>query len=165
MKNIKAQVISVINNKGTKNTVNNNQVTTANVAPNDPVENDIWFEEGTDNVFVFDIADGWNQINHAAFLNGVEEKLTDYTLVLEDFRKVLTFNSAVDRTLTIPAGLPVGYNISIYQIGDGDVTIVGDDGVMVLNRLLRFRTAGRYAGVGLVSTATNIFHLTGDLKR
>ncbi len=38
-------------------------------------------------------------------------------------------------------------------------------GVTVLNRLSRFKTAGKDAGAGLICTSTNNFHLTGDLKR
>lgn len=92
-------------------------------------------------------------------------KTTDYTVIAQDNGKIFTFDSAVDVTITIPAGLPVGFNISIYQISDGRVTISGDGGVEIKNRLNRFRTAGKDAGVGLVCTATNIFHLTGDLKQ
>lgn len=103
----------------------------------------------------------WIDPNLAEVVN----KITNYTLVLADNGKVLTFNSAADVTLTIPAGLPVGYNISIYQIGNGNVTITGAGGVTVLNRLSRFKTAGKDAGIGLIATATNVFHLTGDLKR
>lgn len=42
-----AQEIMVINNKGTIATVNNNTVTTANVAPTNPVEDDLWFNTTT----------------------------------------------------------------------------------------------------------------------
>ena len=91
-------------------------------------------------------------------------KSTNYTLVLSDDCAILRFNSGTDVTLTIPSGLPVGFNISIYQVGTGKVSMVGS-GVIVKNRLSRFKTAGKDAGVGAVSTATNVFHLTGDLKK
>lgn len=39
-----AQQVRVIDNKGTKQTVNNNSVTTSTTAPINPVENDIWFD-------------------------------------------------------------------------------------------------------------------------
>ncbi|MCF6244508.1 MAG: hypothetical protein L3J43_05675 [Sulfurovum sp.] len=94
----------------------------------------------------------------------VLEKTGDYTLQASDNGTVLTFNSSADITLTVPSGLPVGYNVSIYQIGTGKVTIAGS-GVAVKNRLNRFKTAGKDAGVGIVSTSTDVYHLTGDLRR
>ncbi len=91
-------------------------------------------------------------------------KTGNYTLVAADNGNILTFNSSTDITLTIPAGLDIGFNVSIYQIGAGKVTISGAGGVTIRNRLNRFRTAGLDAGAGIVCTANNIFHVTGDLK-
>ncbi|MFS4482006.1 hypothetical protein ACKGJY_03230 [Hyunsoonleella sp. 2307UL5-6] len=39
-----AQEVRVIDNKGTLETIRNNQVTTANVAPINPLEGDVWFD-------------------------------------------------------------------------------------------------------------------------
>ncbi|WP_026708167.1 hypothetical protein [Flavobacterium frigidarium] len=96
-------------------------------------------------------------------LVSVVNKTTSYTLFAADNGKVFTFNSGTAMTLTVPTGLPVGFNISIYQTGLGEVTIIG--GATILNRLSRFKTAGKDAGVGLLITATNTAHLTGDLKK
>ena len=98
------------------------------------------------------------------FTAKVIEKTGDYTLVEDDNGMILTFDSSAAVTLTIPTGLPVGYNVSIYQIGAGKVTIAGS-GTSIKNRLSRFRTAGKDAGVGIVSTASDTYHLTGDLRR
>ncbi len=94
----------------------------------------------------------------------VENKTNNYTLTIDDNGKVLTFDSTSNLTLTVPNGLPIGFNISIYQINTGSVTVAGS-GSTILNRLSRFTTAGQNAGAGLVSTSSNNFHLTGDLKR
>lgn len=95
------------------------------------------------------------------YLVNVVNKTANYTLTAADNGKVFTFSNAA--TLTVPNGLPIGFNISIYQTGTGNVTITG--GATVLNRLSRFKTAGKDAGAGLVSTALNTYHLTGDLKK
>ncbi|PCE62950.1 hypothetical protein [Sediminicola luteus] len=95
---------------------------------------------------------------------GVQTKTTNYTLQSTDNRSVLTFNSATPVTLTIPAGLPIGFNISVYQLGIGQVQIVGSGGVTIRHRLSRTKTAGQDAGVGIVATASNSYHLTGDLS-
>lgn len=94
----------------------------------------------------------------------VSSKTGDYTLTAADNYSAITFDSATDITLTIPSGLIIGYNVSIYQIGAGQVTISGA-GATIKNRLSRFKTAGVDAGVGIISTATDIFHVTGDLKK
>ncbi len=120
-------------------------------------------DEGTSGQVLSSTSTGtdWVDLNLASVVN----KTSNYTLVASDNGKVITFNSASNVTLTVPTGLPIGYNISIYQTGNGRVTISGAGGVTVLNRLSRFITAGRDAGAGLVATSTNTFHLTGDLRR
>lgn len=52
-----AQEVRVIDNKGTINTVRNNQVTTSNTAPLNPIENDVWFD---DSIVTNIIAKKWN---------------------------------------------------------------------------------------------------------
>ncbi|OIQ38884.1 MAG: hypothetical protein BM563_05100 [Bacteroidetes bacterium MedPE-SWsnd-G1] len=47
--NTKAQEVNVVDNKGTINTVRNNQVTTSNTAPLSPLENDVWFDNNIAN--------------------------------------------------------------------------------------------------------------------
>jgi len=98
------------------------------------------------------------------FAAKVVEKTGNYTLTQGDNEAIFTFNSSSAITLTIPSGFPVGYNVSIYQTGTGKVTVVGS-GTSIKNRLSRFRTAGIDAGVGIVSTASDVYHLTGDLRR
>lgn len=107
----------------------------------------------------------------------IDPKLVDvlpltasYTLTLADSGKVITMTSAEATVITVPSTLPVGYNVSIYQLGAGSVKITGS-GVTISNRLNRFKTAGPNAGVGLVGTVATVaggnattFHLTGDLK-
>jgi len=103
----------------------------------------------------------WKEL---VFTPKVVTKTANYTLALSDNGNILTFNSTSAMTLTIPAGFPVGYNVSVYQTGIGKVTMSGS-GTTVLNRRNRFRTSGKDAGVGIVSTTIDVYHLTGDLRR
>ena len=103
----------------------------------------------------------WKEL---VFTPKVFAKTGNYTLVQSDNGAILTFNSSSAVTLTIPSGFPIGYNVSVYQIGTSKVTIAGS-GTTVLNRLNRFKTAGKDAGVGIVATGTDTYHLTGDLRR
>jgi hypothetical protein len=94
----------------------------------------------------------------------VEVKTGSYTLQAADIGKVITINNPNSTILTIPTGLPIGFNISLYQIGTGQITIQGQGGVQIKHRLSRFKTAGQDSGVGIMCTANNTFHLTGDLS-
>ncbi|MDV7185645.1 hypothetical protein R3X25_00005, partial [Lutibacter sp. TH_r2] len=49
-----AQQVTVINHKGTKVDVNNNNVYTATVAPVNPLENDVWFDTANNLTKIFD---------------------------------------------------------------------------------------------------------------
>lgn len=90
----------------------------------------------------------------------VETKTGNYVLTAADNGKVINFNSGTAVTLTVPNDLPVGFNISIYQMGAGEVTVIGSRE----NRLGRYKTAGQYAGAGIVTLAVGTNILTGDLK-
>jgi len=106
----------------------------------------------------------WEKVDTTNALPVVFAKTTSYTLTTADNGNILTFNSSTDVKLEIPAGLPVGFNVSVYQIGDGKVYFVGTL-ISIKNRLSRFITAGKDAGAGLVATGRDTFHLTGDLKK
>lgn len=95
----------------------------------------------------------------------ISEQTGNYTLQDSDDGNVITFNSVADVTLTVPAGLDVGFNVSIYQLGTGKITITPSGGATVNNRLSRFVTAGQNAGAGIICTASNVYHVTGDLKK
>lgn len=73
-------------------------------------------------------------------------------------------NSNSDVDITIPTGLTVGFNVSVYQYGTGTVTFV-ESGTSIHHRRERYKTAGQYAGVGVISYKSNEFNLTGDLKK
>ncbi len=91
-------------------------------------------------------------------------KTGSYTLKEVESGMAFTIESTQDVEFTLPAGTPIGTHISIYQTGDGKITIIGAAGVTVFHRLNYFQTAGKHAGVGVLCTALNTYHLTGDLK-
>jgi hypothetical protein len=132
-------------------------------AVNNPIQGSLLYNSDENRVYQFN-GTNWDKLVIKE-VPTVELKTTNYTLTANDNGSVFTFNSSVNITLTANAGLPVGFNISIYQLGDGQVTIIGGSGVIIKNRLSRFKTAGKDAGAGLICTENNIFHLTGDLKK
>lgn len=62
---INAQEIRVIDNKGTKVTVRNNQVSLSNISPIFPIEGDIWFDNSDTNHIITKIYDDatWRLVN------------------------------------------------------------------------------------------------------
>lgn len=131
-----------------------------------PEEGTLIYNEDNERVYYYSASNGWTKLSIAP---NVLDKTVDHTLEASDDGNVITFNGDADYTLTIPAGLPVGFHVSVYQkddgvINNGNVTIVAS-GVTIINRLDRFITAGDGAGIGIIALENNVYYITGDLKR
>ncbi|MEC3908707.1 hypothetical protein VOI54_16890 [Tamlana sp. 2201CG12-4] len=127
-----------------------------------PFQGSIVYNTDHDSMFIYDGGQWLRLVTKKELITSLTG---DYTLELKDNGTVLAFDSPNPATLTVPLNLPIGFNVSLYQIGDGEITIEGDTGVTIKNRLSRFKTAGKDAGVGIISTALNTFHITGDLSK
>lgn len=96
--------------------------------------------------------------------NGINAQTgTTYTLQASDNGKVITLSNASAITLTVPAGLPVGFSCLIIQLGAGAVTPTASS-TTLQQRQSFTKTAGQYAIATLVSYTTNTFILSGDLQ-
>lgn len=84
-----------------------------------------------------------------------------YTLLASDSAKLLNFTNAVGVVVTIPAGLTVGYTVTIVQAGTGIITFDAT-AVTLNNRQSQFSSAGQYAVMSLFLTASNSYILGGD---
>jgi hypothetical protein len=102
--------------------------------------------------------------DYVDFANLNDQTGTAYTLQSTDSGKVLTMNNAVAITLTLPTGLPAGFNCTIVQKGAGAVTFVSATGVTTANRLSRTMTAGQNAVATIVSISSNYFITSGDMQ-
>ena len=87
---------------------------------------------------------------------------TTYSLLTSDNGKVITWSNASGVTLTVPSGLPVGFNTTIIQIGAGSVGITGS-GTTLNSFEGKLRTAGQHAAVSIISYSSNIFNIAGGL--
>ena len=120
-----AQEIRVIDNKGTINTARNNQVTTSDTEPANPLENDVWFDTTAGTNVITKIWDGnatWKSIE-------IESK----TLILDRFggplptnedqffplplrtTDIKNINSTYYEVTDYPAAAPVGAQIKILE--------------------------------------------------
>lgn len=89
---------------------------------------------------------------------------TTYTLSVADNGKILDFTAATAITVTVPTGLPTGFQVSITQAGAGVITLAGSGGMVVNNRWASLKTSGQWAKVGLEVRATNSSVLSGDVQ-
>ena len=83
---------------------------------------------------------------------------SDYLISSSDNGKVLRFNIAAgSKTLTIPSGLPVGFNFIVTQENVGQVTWVADTGVQIKNVNGHTQSIGNGAVLSFIHTANNVF--------
>ena len=87
---------------------------------------------------------------------------TTYALLAADNGKVITWSNASGVTLTVPSGLPVGFNTTVIQIGAGAVGITGS-GTTLNSFEGKLRTAGQHAAVSIISYSSNVFNIAGGL--
>jgi hypothetical protein len=87
---------------------------------------------------------------------------TTYSLLTSDNGKIITWSNAGGVTLTVPSGLPVGFNTTVIQIGAGAVGITGS-GTTLNSFEGKLRTAGQHAAVSIISYSSNVFNIAGGL--
>lgn len=91
----------------------------------------------------------------------------DYTLALSDANKLVEINSATSKKVTVPTNssvaFPIGTQIDVLQVGDGQVTIEGASGVTVDSRGSALKISGKWGVATLVKRATNTWVAFGAL--
>jgi hypothetical protein len=93
----------------------------------------------------------------------VTSQAAAYAFVAADNGTVVTSQSATAVNWTLPPGMPVGFNVVVIQDGAGQVTFVPGTGVTLNNRGGHTKTAGQFAEVALLVTASNVYKLAGDV--
>jgi hypothetical protein len=88
---------------------------------------------------------------------------TTYSLAASDNGKIITLTNSSPITLTVPAGLPGGFNCMIIQAGTGQVTITGS-GVTISNRSGYTKIAGQNAIATLIALTSTSFISSGDMN-
>jgi hypothetical protein len=97
----------------------------------------------------------------------VNPQTNDYGLVLADDGKLVTMSKGTANTLTVPLNatqaFPIGTNITILQIGAGQVTIAATGGVTINSAGGALKLRVQYSSATLIKTATNTWYLVGDI--
>lgn len=83
-----------------------------------------------------------------------------YSLTAADNGKIIQSTSASAITVTIPTGLPTGFNCTIVQMGAGQITFSGT----YLNRSGFTKTASQYAVVSIMHLGNNSIIVAGEMS-
>jgi hypothetical protein len=89
---------------------------------------------------------------------------TSYSLAATDNSEVIQSNAASAITITIPAGLPTGFNCMVLQYGAGQITFAAASGVTIINRNSYTKTIGQYALATVLHIGSNIVVISGELS-
>jgi len=99
----------------------------------------------------------------SGFGASISSKSASYTLAATDNGTVISFTSASAVTLTIPTGLPDGFNCMVVQQGTGQVTITGS-GLVPISRNSYTKTIGQYALATILHMGSNVVIISGELS-
>jgi hypothetical protein len=89
---------------------------------------------------------------------------TTYIFIAADNGEIVTFNNGSTITVTVPTGLPVGFNCTAIQLGTGAVGFTAASGVTLNAYSSAYKIAGQHGSASLISYATNVFNLSGSLN-
>lgn len=84
----------------------------------------------------------------------------NYSLTAADNGKVIQSTSASAITITIPTGLPTGFNCTVVQMGAGQITFSGT----YFNRGNFNKTASQYAIVSILHMGSNNIIVSGEMS-
>jgi hypothetical protein len=93
----------------------------------------------------------------------VNSKSTGFTLAASDNGSVINMTSATAVTITIPTGLPDGFNCMIFQSGTGQITFAGS-GLTPVNRNGYTKSIGQNALVTILHLGSNVVVISGELS-
>ena len=85
---------------------------------------------------------------------------TNSILAATDNGKVIQSTSATAITITIPSGLPAGFNCTVVQMGAGQITFAGT----YFNRGNFNKTASQYAIVSILHMGSNNIIVSGEMS-
>lgn len=109
------------------------------------------------------IKGSWEEISINKSKYNIQSGRT-YTLQATDIGQIITLNNPASITLTVPAGLPAGFNCTVIQLGTGLVTIKAA-GTIINNADSFTKTAGQYTVVTILMYAADTFISQGKMQK
>jgi hypothetical protein len=96
----------------------------------------------------------------SGFAANVTSISANYSLTATDNGKILQSTSASAITITIPTGLPTGFNCTVVQMGAGQLTFSGT----YLNRGGFTKSASQYSVVSIMHFGSDVILVTGEMS-
>lgn len=93
----------------------------------------------------------------------IDISATTYTVKASDFGKVLRFTAATAVAVTVPNGLPSGFNCLWRVIGTGQVTFTAGAGTVLRNADGGNKSIGQYAQGSIARDLSGDIYLGGSL--
>lgn len=94
-------------------------------------------------------------------------KTVNYTLALDDSRKMIEVDSTSNRTITVPlnsaVAFPIGTKVMVSRLNTGTVKIAGSAGVTIHSAGGKYDLAAQYSVATLLKRDTDTWYLYGDL--
>ena len=109
-----------------------------------------------------------NSINSNAYVANtgfvIADTGTSRVFTNTDNGKCITFSNTTPITASLPAGLPVGFNVMLIQINTGQVYLSAGAGVTINSDGGKRNIASQHSAASLISYAANTFNLAGNLS-
>lgn len=96
----------------------------------------------------------------SGFAANIVSASANYSITAADNGKVIQSTGASAITISIPTGLPTGFNCTVVQMGAGQVTFSGT----ILNRTGFTKTASQYSVVSILHLGSNSILVTGEMS-
>lgn len=96
----------------------------------------------------------------SGFAANVASISANYSITAADNGKVIQSTSTSAITVTIPTGLPTGFNCTFVQMGTGQISFSGT----YLNRTGFTKSASQYSVVSLLHLGSNSIIVTGEMS-
>lgn len=103
----------------------------------------------------------WVLLGSAIVLSITVVTASTYTILATDLGKLITFDNALPITVTVPAGLGIGFHCECVQIGAGQVTFVAS-GTTLNSADAELKTRTQYSATALQAYVADTFLLAGD---
>ncbi|MCX6546639.1 MAG: hypothetical protein NTW40_01115, partial [Acidobacteria bacterium] len=89
---------------------------------------------------------------------------TTNTLAATDANAFITLNNASAITLTLPTGLPTGFQCTVAQLGAGTVGLAAGSGATIVSTATNKKFNAQGSGVTLIVVAANTWMAFGDMN-
>jgi hypothetical protein len=96
----------------------------------------------------------------SGFAANVSSISANYSITAADNGKVIQSTASSAITITIPTGLPTGFNCTVIQMGAGQITFSGT----YLNRSSFTKTASQYSVASILHLGSNSILVTGEMS-